>query len=144
MKKALLGTLIVLLVLSFNLCKSPQSPEEILPRAILEISMQYEPVVFVYDYWYRQWCLKNCVILIETNGVGGNINFFKAEMMYQGAVWETINLAEDCDFDPYESISGCAFGCTIYEYDKMKITVQGIDNNGYNINASRTFDVYYE
>jgi len=41
-------------------------------------------------------------------------------------------------------MSGCDFDCTIYEYDKMKITVQGVDNNGYAINVSKTFDVYYQ
>lgn len=145
MRKVVFSFLI--LVFLFSACtkkaESPFSPE-IKPRAVLEISMQYEPVVFIYNWLFDSWCIDNCVILLETNGVGGNINFMKAEMMYQGVVYATKNFAENYNFDPRESMYGCDFDCTIYEYDKMKITVQGVDNNGYTINASKTFDVYYQ
>ena len=88
--------------------------------------------------------IDNCVILVETNGVGGNINFMKAEMMYQGVVYETKNFAQNRNFNALESIFGCDSDCTINEYDKMKITVQGTDNNGYEINVSETFKVHYQ
>ena len=145
MKK--LGLIFLILVFIFigcgNKAESPFSPE-IKPRAVLTISMQYEPVAFIYNAWLASWCIDNCIILVETNGVGGNINFMKAEMMYQGLVGETKNFAENYNFNARESMSGCDFDCTIYEYDEMKVTVQGTDNNGYAINVSRTFDVYYQ
>ncbi|HEB34725.1 hypothetical protein LCGC14_0591980 [marine sediment metagenome] len=143
MRKALLGTLIILLVLPFYSCKSPASPE-ILPKAILEISMEYEPVVFSYNWLLESWCIINCIILLETNGVGGNISFMKAEMMYQGVVYETKSFIDNYNFNAHESMARCEFGCTIYEYDTMRITVQGVDSNGYTINVSKTFDVYYD
>ena len=145
MRKLIISFLI--LVFIFSACKknveSPFSPE-ILPRAVLEISMQYEPVVFIYNWLFDSWCIDNCVILLETNGVSGNISFIKAEMMYQGVVYATKNFAENYNFNAHESMYGCDFDCTNYEYDEMKITVQGTDNNDYTINVSKTFDVYYQ
>ncbi len=135
----------LILVFIFSACKDVESPAtpEIKPRAVLEITMQYEPVVFHYNVLSDSWCCTNSIIITETNGVGGYINSAKLELIYNNQAYESKSY-EGKQFVPHESWSVSDVICTIYEYEKIKITIAGEDNNGYTIEVSKYFDVSYQ
>ena len=121
--------------------KSPVSPE-IKLQANLKISMQYEPVVFIYNSWYESWCCSNCIILSETNGVGGHIFSAKLSFIYKNNEYES-KTYEGKSFKAFESWKVCDTFCTIYEYEKVKIYIEGKDNNGYSIYKTKYFNISY-
>ena len=133
---------ILLFFLIFFSCASPESPE-IKPRAILTIALQYEPVVFSYSWIYDSWCCTNCVIITETNGVGGHIESARLDFISNGQAYESMNFLGK-HFRPRESWPVCDTYCTIYEYEKVRITITGKDDNDYAINVSKLFDIYYQ
>lgn len=136
----------LILVFIFIACekkaKSPFSPE-IKPRAVLTITMQYEPVIFSYNWIYDSWCCTNCVIITETNGVSGYIESASLDFISGGQAYESKNY-EGRHFDQRESWTICDTYCTIYEYEKVRITITGKDANDYAINVSKLFDIYYQ
>lgn len=142
MKRLIHVFIITILIIFLILCKSPERPE-IKKQAILEIAVQYEPIIFSYNNFHESWCCSNCVILSETNGVGGHITSAKLVFVYKNKEYESYTF-EGRTFKPYESWKVCDTICTVYEYDQIKITVKGTDNNNYSINVSKYFNIYYE
>ena len=122
--------------------ESPFSPE-IKPRATLTIAMQYEPVIFSYNWIFDSWCCSNCIIITETNGVGGNVESAKLEFISSGQAYESKNY-EGGHFNARQSWSSCDVYCTIYEYEQIRITIAGKDANDYAFNVSKSFDIYYQ
>jgi len=135
----------LILVFIFSACKDVESPvsPEIKPRAALEVSMQYEPVIFYYNVLSSSWCCTNSIIITETHGVGGYINSAKLELIYNNQAYESKSY-EGKQFSPHESWSISDTICTIYEYEKIKITIGGEDNNGYKIDISIYFGISYQ
>jgi hypothetical protein len=137
--------IILVLVFIFIACdkkaESPFSPE-IKPRATLTIAMQYEPVIFSYNWIFDSWCCSNCIIITETNGVGGYIDGAKLEFISGGQAYESKSY-EGKSFNAGESWTSCDAYCTIYEYEKIRITITGKDANDYAINVSKSFDISY-
>ncbi len=141
-----LAFIFLVLAFIFSACgkkaESPFSPE-IKPRAVLTITMQYEPVIFSYNWIFDSWCCSNCRIITETNGVGGNIESARLSFISAGQTYETKNY-EVGHFNARQSWSLCDTLCTLYEYEQIRMTITGTDDNGYAFNVSKTFDVYYQ
>lgn len=136
----------LILVFIFIACEkkaeSPFSPE-IKPRAVLTIAMQYEPVIFSYTWIHESWCCSNCIIITEINGVGGYIESAKLEFISGGQAYESKSYLGK-HFKARESWDVCDTYCTIYEYEKIRITITGKDDNDYAVNVSKLFDIYYK
>ncbi len=139
-----LAFIFLVLVFIFSACskkaESPFSPE-IKPRAVLTITMQYEPIIF-YN-WIFAWCCSNCIIITETNGVGGNIESARLEFIFSGQAYEAKNY-EGGAFGARDSWTSCDDYCTVYEYEKIRITIAGTDANNYTFSFSRDFDISYQ
>jgi len=135
---------VFLALILFATCNSPFTPE-INPRAWLEVSMLFEPVVFQHDFWYRKWNLSNSVILVERNGIGGRLNFIRADLISDDEVYLTKSLVENYGFKSRERMTfNCEFNHMKHICQSLVIAVRGIDNNGYEINTLKTFNLSYK
>jgi len=136
----------LILVFIFITCnknaEGPFSPE-IKPRATLTIAMQYEPVIFSYNWIFDSWCSSNCIIITETNGVSGNIQTAKLEFVSGGQAHESKNY-EGGSFNGHDSWTSCDVYCTLYEYEQIRITITGQDANDYTFSVSRSFNISYQ
>lgn len=138
MKKLLIALLgLILLFLS---CKSPQSPEEVLPRASITISLSIDPCGFVWDI--DGYFVISDVILAETNGVGCNIPTVTVSFLYNGQLYEFRTL-EGGRINAYNTLRVALAGGTQVTYPQLRITINGGDDNGYDISQYADFDIVY-
>lgn len=98
-----------------------------------------EPVVLSGYYEYYS----NAVIISETNGVGGNITTAELAWMYQGATGEIYNYPGK-RFQAFESWQVEDTFYIQYRYDKVRVTLKGRDDNGFDFNFQKEWDIYYQ
>jgi hypothetical protein len=136
-----------LLIFPLQYCSSPESPTETEDEleAELEISLEKSPVV-MYKHsdgcWYPEWGRPK-VIISETNGVGCSISTVKLEVMYEGEPCWPITVEGD-RLKAFGSISVIIWDFFVcYEYERIKITATGGDDNGNSISESEYFYLFY-
>jgi hypothetical protein len=146
MKKTFFYLFLIFLLLSafYTSCDSPSAPSTSktappLKRANLEMRLAQEPIVVVVP----NFCISNSVIISETNGVGGNITSGELAWMYQEKVYETNNYPGK-RFQAFESWVISDFYCLKYYYDKIRITLKGRDDNGFDFNFQKEWPIYYK
>lgn len=150
-KKSILS---LFLLFSFSLLlfyscnnSSPTTPEIPKKKAIVKISLGNDPVVLYEDEtsgcWYPS-LVKPEVIISETNGVGCNISIVKLELMYQGTpTWPITKEGGRIEgFGSLAVVFSDLFTCST-AYDRIKITVEGGDDNDFKISTSAYFDILY-
>lgn len=142
-KKKPLISLCLSLILLFSLhsCKSPASPE-VLKRATISISLSSDPVVFIWNSFLGVYVGAFDVIIAETNGVGCTISTVKAQWLHSGILYDSATL-EGGHINAYGTLRVSYAGVTILLYDQIRITVQGGDDNGYNISQYKDFNISY-
>ncbi len=146
MKKPILIGLIIFLIIPC--CKNtPTIPEIPLERAEIKIALTKAPIIlYLISGGWEASVGEPEVIISETNGVGCSISSVKLELMYQGdPTWPITKQGGTINAFGSLSVSFSYEFYTIYStYDRIKITVVGGDDNGFQISAVAYFDIIYD
>ena len=143
MKKILLGTLIIFLVLSFYSCgdkaspTSPASPIIPKPKAEVRIAVSVEPFLFFWDPGGYYWSIFN-VVLSEHNGVQCSISTVVLEFKNGATVVATATYSGGT-IPANGSLNVMCSPVVWYYVDTTTITVSGQDVNGNTISVSRIY-----
>ena len=123
-------------ILFYTSCDNPSAP--VLKRAKLEMRLVQEPIyIFPPDY-----SINTSVIISEVNGVGGNITSAELGWMEKGTVYLKNNYPGK-RFRAFESWTVSDSFWLYYHYDKIRITLKGTDDNGFDFNFQKEWAIYY-
>jgi len=135
--------LILISIISSFYCKSssPESPD-IKKSAIIQISIENEPIYLKYNWNNGTHCLSVKVIISETNGVTSTIDRVDAMFVYQGATYEKQSLSGGV-ISGYGMLEVTVNMCTEYEYEQLRISIEGKDSNDNFLSRSEDFSIEY-
>ena len=81
---------LMVLVLFWDCKKSPTTPEQPKPRAIIEVNVKDESkLTFYWEDWRKAWVANFTVVVSEHNGVGGTVTICQLIFEKDGQVVQT-------------------------------------------------------
>lgn len=129
--------LIILILLScflFYSCPQTTTPEPPKPRASVKVEVASWPLDVFMIGWPDYIALSFTVIVTESNGVSGTISKVQAQV-FLNDVFKAQDTLVGGRFSAFGSWSGAMYIDKIwtpdYKVDKIIITVEGGDDNGY-------------
>jgi hypothetical protein len=135
--------LIVISIISSFYCKSnsPESPD-IKKSAIIQISIDSEPVYAKYNWNNGTHCLSIKAIISETNGVTCTIDRVNAMFVDQGATYENQSFSGG-NIPGYGKLEVTVNMCAESKYEQLRISIEGIDSNENSLSGSEDFSIEY-
>lgn len=144
-KKSIITCSFILALFSFLFyaCKgSPYSPE-ITKTAIIDITVDPDPLLFHWHPELNYGTFTCDVTLSEKNGVGLKISKTSFEFSWEGRVWGEWVLFTG-RLEPFESTKIHYGGSVIREVDEVRVNVEGKDDNANKLEKIETFAVVWD
>jgi len=130
-------SLLLILIISGG-CKitstEPSPPKKV---GIFSINFKNTPLKWIHNRGARIWECNFTMIVGDTNGVGGTISTVETIVYLKNT-----RVASNVVGGGYVSVNGSLeIDCHIwvddqYQFDKMTVTANGVDNNGYSFSIS--------
>ena len=134
---------IILFILFFIACKNSPSSPEIKKRAKINVTVDPDPILLHWDSDLNQGNFQCKFIMTEKNGVGVNISKFAIGFVYEKKVWGEWVLFQG-RLEPFGTKTVTAGGGVIRSLDEIRVTVNGKDDNGNELNIKITFSVEWD
>ena len=127
----------------FYACEgSPYSPE-IKKRAIIDVTIDPDPLLFHWHPELNYGTFSCDVTLSEKNGVGVKISKTSFGFSWEGRVWGEWVLFTG-RLEPFESTTIHYGGSVIRNVDEVRVNVEGKDDNGNKLEKIETFAVVWD
>jgi len=135
----------LLLILCYCGNGSPEKSEIPKPRAIIRVAVKEGGPKFYHNSWFGYWYSSYTILVSEHNGVGGRVTIATTEVLEGNQLCTKITESGGT-FPPNGT---CEISCYLevddkYKFDKLKITVEGRDNNGYSFKKSISYTYSWE
>lgn len=112
------------------------------PQAVIDIGSNPSPIGFYWNAWTLRYEGVYIITISETNGVGCNISTVESAFYYNNQTYADVTLQGE-RLNANSSFSRTITGFTTVIYPQIRIMVKGQDDNNYQINVSKFFNVAY-